>query len=428
MTSPLETILLVDMNQANRAVLSRQLEQLGYRVVEAEDGHQALDKLAMQQFQLILLSIGLWGMNSYQVLERLNALGILRSIPVILLTPADNIPGLERCFELGATDYIAEPFMPAVLKTRLKAALAQKQTFADEQDLARREELLKIEHDVQIARQIQTGFLPNSLPQPPGWEIAARFHPAREVAGDFYDAFMITQNRRVGFVIADVCDKGVGAGLFMALSRSLLRAFAQQHQPLRWTELLSDETGTDKRQLKTARQAAPSIGTTALRNAMVLTNNYITDNHAEMNMFVTLFFGVLDPVTGSLSYANGGHPPPVIIGPNGIKTSLKLTGPAVGLIPGVNFEIGQAQLEPGDTLFCYTDGVTDARSPNKEFFGAKRLQQMLERADPTAATLLNRIELSVHAHIASAAQFDDITMLAVRRVASDELTSESSDT
>ena len=110
----------------------------------------------------------------------------------------------------------------------------------------------------------------------------------------------------------------------------------------------------------------------------------------------------------------------MIIGPNGVKAALKLTGPAVGLIPGVNFEIGHTQLEPGDTLFCYTDGVTDARSPTKEFFGAKRLQQMLEHIDPTAAALLNRIELSVQAHIASAAQFDDITMLAVRRATDDE--------
>src|SRR5689334_230554 len=222
MTSQHETILVVDMNQANRAVLSQQLEQLGYRVAVAEDGRHALDMLAIQQFQLILLSIGLWGMNSYQVLERLNAMGTLRSTPVILLTPVDNPPGLERCFELGISDYLPEPFIPAVLKTRLHAGLARRQTPVDEQDLARREELLKIEHDVQIARQIQKGFLPDSLPQPTGWEIAARFHPAREVAGDFYDAFMITQNRRVGFVIADVCDKGVGAALFMALSRSLL--------------------------------------------------------------------------------------------------------------------------------------------------------------------------------------------------------------
>jgi len=417
-----ETILVVHNNPANRSTLSGQLERLGYRVTGVENGHQALDMLATQRFDLMLLSIGLWGMNSYQVLERLGADGTLRSMPVILLTPADNTPGLERCFELGVSDYLSEPFIPTVLKARVNACLAQRQAGADEQDLARREELLKIEHDVQIARQIQAGFLPDRLPQPSGWEIAARFHPAREVAGDFYDAFMITQNRRVGFVIADVCDKGVGAALFMALSRSLIRAFAQQNQSLSWMDVLSDDQSTAARpRSKTGKQAPPSIGTTALRNAMVLTNNYITDNHVDMNMFVTLFFGVLDPATGALIYVNGGHLPPVIVGPNGVKSSLAVTGPAVGLMPNVDFAIGHAQLEPGDILFCYTDGVTDARSSGGEFFGAKRLQSLLEQPDPTASALLSRIESSVQAHIASAAQFDDITMLAVRRAPPESL-------
>jgi phosphoserine phosphatase RsbU/P len=411
-----ETILVVDSNQANRSTLSSQLEQLGYQVVLAEDGHQALDLVAARPFYALLLSIDLWGMNSYQVLERLDSNGALRFMPVILLTAADTVPGIARCFDLGISDYLALPALPAVLQARLNACRMQQQLRVYEQNQSHQEELLKIEHDVQIARQIQAGFLPDQLPQLPGWEIAACFHPAREVAGDFYDAFMITQNRRVGFVIADVCDKGVGASLFMALSRSLIRAFAQQPQSLSWANVLGNEPGAGgQRAARTGRQAPPSIGTTALKNAMVLTNTYIMNTHTQMNMFVTLFFGVLDPSTGALVYINGGHLPPLILGPAGIKSTLALTGPAIGLMPDVDFEIGQAQLEPGDMLFCYTDGVTDARSPSGEFFGTKRLHQLLEATDSTATSLLDRVESNVQAHIASAAQFDDITMLGLRR-------------
>lgn len=413
MASQPETILIVDPKEANRSVLAQQVTQLGYQFVVAEQGRQALGLLETQQFQVVLLSISLWGLNSYQVLERMNDSGILRSTPVIMLAAADNSPEIERAFALGATDYLVEPFNLPMVKARLAACAAHKRLRAAEHDLAQREELLKIERDVQIARQIQLGFLPTNLPQLPGWEIAARFYPAREVAGDFYDAFMLTQKRRVGFVIADVADKGVGAALFMSLARSLVRAFAQQHYTAGWMDMFSDTSSyAEPRRFK---PAAPSIGTTALKNAMVLTNNYITDNHIDMNMFVTLFFGVLDPSTGALIYVNGGHVPPLIVGPEGVKATLGMSGPAIGLFPGADFEIKQAHLDPGDILFCYTDGVTDARDPSGAFFTQKRVLQMLAQPPSSAAALLGAVEASVHAHIATAAQFDDITMLAVQR-------------
>lgn len=412
MTAPAGNILIVDNNQAHCNTLAPQLELLGYTVVMASNGREALDLLAAQRFKLVLLSMTLWGMNSYQILERLKDNGTLRSTPVIMLTPSENTLGIDRCLDLGASDYLPEPFLPAVLKVRMEACFAQQRLHEYQQNDEQREALLKIERDVHIARQIQLGFLPNQLPHPPGWEIAARFHPAREVAGDFYDAFMLTQNRRVGFVIADVCDKGVGAALFMSLSRSLIRAFAQQHYALSWMDMLSDNA--EVRPKGGRSRQAPSIGANALKNAISLTNNYITNNHIEMNMFVTLFFGVLDPTTGALIYVNGGHCPPVIIGPEGIKAELEITGPAVGLFPDVEFGIAHAQLEPGDILFGYTDGVTDARDDKREFFGKARLQELLTQPSASASDLLNRLEQHLQAHIANADQFDDITMLAMQ--------------
>jgi sigma-B regulation protein RsbU (phosphoserine phosphatase) len=277
----------------------------------------------------------------------------------------------------------------------------------------------KLERDLQIARQIQASFLPEELPQVPGWELAARFQPAREVSGDFYDAFPLTNNRRLGFVIADVCDKGIGAALFMALFRTLIRAFAQQHYSLSWTDALGREAapgGTRPGDVPSPRRRSlPSIGSGALNNAVSLTNSYILRNHGQTGMFATLFFGVLDPATGSLAYVNCGHNPPILIGRSGRTARLTATGPALGLMPDARFDIQQAHLEPGDILIAYTDGVTEARDPRGEFYGDAQLLSLVQPGAHSAEELLDRIEGSLRAHIDGEDPSDDITMLAVRR-------------
>jgi len=272
----------------------------------------------------------------------------------------------------------------------------------------------KLERDLQIARQIQASFLPEELPQVPGWELAARFQPAREVSGDFYDAFPLTNNRRLGFVIADVCDKGIGAALFMALFRTLIRAFAQQHYSLSWTDVLGGEPAPGGKAAP-RRRVLPSIGSGALNNAVSLTNSYILRNHGQTGMFATLFFGVLDPATGSLAYVNCGHNPPILIGQSGRTARLTATGPALGLMPDANFDIQQAHLEPGGFLIAYTDGVTEARNPRGEFYGDAQLLSLVQPGAHSAEELLDRIEGSVRAHIDGGDPSDDITMLAVRR-------------
>ncbi len=422
MTSQSENVIIIDNNQSKTNVLTVHLEQLGYTVSAATSGRQALSMVRTQQYKLIFLATGLWGMNSYQIVESIQSDMALRSIPVIMYCSGEQTD-IEQFLNLGAMDYLTEPLSVLTVKARVQACLAQAQLKTQETSGIDQEELLKIERDVQIARQIQEGFLPDTLPQPEGWEIAARFHPAREVAGDFYDSFMMTQGRRIGLVIADVCDKGVGAALFMSLSRSLLRAFAQQHYTLSdWTDILTSSGKTSRS--RGGRKTMPSIGAAALKNAMVLTNEYITNNHIDMNMFVTLFFGVLDPATGALLYANGGHEPPIIIGPTGeVKARLDTTGPVVGMMPGIDYGLAEAHLDPGDILYCYTDGVTDARSPQKEFFGKQRVQELIQKPAASATELLDRFEYHLQMHIASAVQFDDITMLAVRRAQVEELAS-----
>ena len=270
-----------------------------------------------------------------------------------------------------------------------------------------------VERELEIARTIQASFLPEELPQFPGWEIAARFQPARQVAGDFYDAFPLIQNRRLALVIGDVCDKGVGAALFMALFRTLIRAFAQQHYALRWMGDFSIERLA--RPAEGGRPTLPSIGTSALTNAMELTNEYIANTHGRSNMFATLFLGVLDPTNGLLLFANGGHEYPLLVNSAGVKEQLVTTGPLVGVFPGAQFEIQSVSIEPGDTLVAFTDGVTEARNSNDEFFGRERLYALMGRPVSSAAELLDCIQASVQEHMGGADPSDDITLLAVRR-------------
>jgi serine phosphatase RsbU (regulator of sigma subunit) len=252
-------------------------------------------------------------------------------------------------------------------------------------------------------------FLPNKMPPVPGWEIHACFHPAREVAGDFYDVFILEDGNKLAFMIADVCDKGVGAALFMALTRSLLRAFSVQ-------TLKKLETGK-LRPINIEQQALRTgSGAGLLRTAVINTNDYITQHHLELNMFATLFFATLDPATGKMIYINGGHCPPMIISSTcDVRRRLEPTGAAVGMFPGAEFTAGEAQLEHGDILLAFTDGITDARNPEGAFMGEAGLMDLLNPPAPTVKDLVDRIDNALQNHIGDAVQFDDITMLAIRR-------------
>jgi len=406
-------VLVVDDSSLRRTTLARRLEAQGYSALMAESGQQGLEVAKAEKPELMLLQIHLPDMTSEYVLKQLKVDEDLSSIIVLMLTSGQSTEGVETCLALGAEDYLPEPFSPSLLKVQITDYLELRQRRIEERERLKREKVL---NDVAIARRFQSDFLPKEVPQPKGWQLAACLHPAREVAGDWYDIFTLTQGRRIGIVIADVCDKGVGAALFMALSRSLTRAFAQQNYSLNLVDsLLSD--GPAQINARPGRRGLPAIGSTALKNAVLLTNNYILENHSDLNMFATMFFGVLDPMTGGLVYINGGHNPPYIMGADGrLKAALKATGMAVGMMAQTDFRTGEAQLEPGDTLVMYTDGVPDARNPAGGQYTDKRLRELLATPAASAAGLLERIDTTVRNHIADAVQFDDITIVVVRRM------------
>jgi len=272
----------------------------------------------------------------------------------------------------------------------------------------------KAERELEIAREIQNSFLVEDYPQPDGWEIATLIRPARQVSGDFYDVFPISANNRIAFLIADVCDKGVGAALYMAIFRSLLRAYADQNYTMRWVgtpEYLQEErpSGVFRRDALLA-SGAPSI-----KNAIELTNKYIATHHSDSNMFATVFFGLLDPSNGMVLYINAGHESPLLISNGTIKARLDPTGPAVGMLPDMEFNLEQTALNPGDALILYTDGVTDALNGENEQFNEERLIMSAVKSSDSAHSRLQDIVSAVDTHIAGREQYDDITLLAVHR-------------
>jgi serine phosphatase RsbU (regulator of sigma subunit) len=255
--------------------------------------------------------------------------------------------------------------------------------------------LMALEHEFEVGREIQASFLPNLLPQPKSWEIVASLQPAREVAGDFYDVFELPE-KKIGLVISDICDKGLGAALFMTLFRSFIRAVSNIDFYAR--------VSASVRKSSTER----------LMNAISLTNNYISETHGDTGMFATIFFGILDLRKGSLTYINAGHLPPMVINENGMKAFLNPTGPAIGAASDAIYVIREVMLEPGDTFFAYTDGLSEMENATGEPFNEKELIPMFAGDQPLSSSL-EQIQKQIENFSAGAQQIDDITMLAIKR-------------
>ena len=341
---------------------------------------------------LILLDIMMPIMDGFEVLTRLKADPCTRDIPVIVISASSDLQNVVRGIQLGAEDYLPKPFEPALLKARISSSL-EKKHLRDLQQLY----LKSLERELDIGREIQQGFLPSELPEVDGWEIAAFFKAAREVAGDFYDAFLLPDGNLL-CVIGDVCDKGVGAALFMTLFRSLIRATSTSDISCSGENVLT---------LTPAER---------LQHVISFTNNYIAETHGEASMFATIFIGIFDLQNSTLTYMNCGHESPFWIQGGGSVTPLLPTGLAVGLIPGAKFSVKEISMGKNDLLLAFTDGIPDAVNVDKTSFGKERLLELIKCNDVIPVTLLKNIEEQLCQFVGKADQFDDITLLAVKRV------------
>ena len=297
---------------------------------------------------------------------------------------------------------------PAVARAIIYTLCQREKNIID--DVTRRSHKVRsLENELEIGRKIQAGFLPDSLPRVAEWEVAPYFRAAREVAGDFYDSFLIPSDGRIALVVGDVCGKGVGAALFMTLFRSLIRATLLSGDLVSWAAGSEQRSGdSPEREVLDSRAL--------LHSAASLTNNYIARNHSKASMFASIFLALLDPDTGSLIYINCGHEAPAIFNDEDITRRLEPTGPVVGMFPGATYGVEQTALCPGDSLIVFTDGVTEAVNSQSEQFSEQRLLNLLDRKDESAAHLVARVIAELSSFTSGVDQFDDITLMVVRNI------------
>ena len=241
----------------------------------------------------------------------------------------------------------------------------------------------RLETEVQLARQIQQTFIPSVLPTHANWQIAARWRTARQVGGDFYDVIELPDNK-LGIFIADVADKGMPAALFMALTRTLVRAaVVEMSSPAEALRRVNDSLLPDTQQ----------------------------------GMFITAVYGVLDLDTGMFTYVNAGHNPPFWVKVGGSFEKLTRTSIALGVMEQPVIEERTITIALGDTLLLYTDGLTEAFSPDGELFGEVRLLDVMDSlAAGSPEEVIKSIEECLNDFIDPLPLADDLTMMAIRKV------------
>jgi len=377
-------VLVVARSSPQRQRLTRQLARQGHSVEALEPARLDPKRLFVGKVDLVLLQAEDGGDQVAASLGVLRGDERTRDLPVVVLAPHDADDLVSRCLELGADDVLVLPVGSSLLRARVGGSLDAKRR----RDRERRE-ADALEREVELAQRIQRGFLPPTLPRAEGLELAALFRPARQCAGDFYDAFAMPDGR-LALVIADVCDKGLGAALFMALFRSLLRA------TIEW-----GVRGVDHAEI--------------LVRAVRRTSDYVARTHGDSNVFASAIIAAIEPATGRVAYVNAGHEPPAILAGGAVRTRLARTAPAIGLVEGIDFAAGEETLAPGELLFAYTDGVTEAKAADGEFFGEDALLDLIATPSESPEALIARVEAKIEAHVGATARHDDLTAVAVRR-------------
>jgi sigma-B regulation protein RsbU (phosphoserine phosphatase) len=379
-------ILIVDDERLNINVLAELLKP-SYKISAAINGQQAL-KVARSENppDLILLDVMMPDLDGYEVCRQLKGDEATRDIPIIFVTAMGQESDETKGLALGAADYITKPISPPIVEARVRTQMERLEHL---DDLKRAHAIInaqkeRMQEELNVGRDIQLSMLPRSFPAFPDhdeFSLSATMEASREVGGDFYDFFFVDDDR-LCLCIGDVSGKGVPASLFMAISKVLIRLGA----------------GDD------------------FSPASILTrvNDELAANNDAM-MFVTAFLAVLDVRTGVLTYTNAGHNPPYVRRANGELLTLSARhGPMLGPMPSVTYGEAQTNLASDDLLFLFTDGVTEAMSPERELYGESRLESLLTSIrDSTPEAVIKQVRADIDAFARGAEQSDDITVLAL---------------
>jgi len=368
-----------DLEILVRQKFRRRIRRGEFEFTFAQNGLEALERLAENpELEMILSDINMPRLDG---LSLLNALGEVNpEIRAVMVSAYGDMDNIRTAMNRGAFDFVTKPIDFEDLETTIDKTLRHSRVMREA--LSSQNQLQALRQELNIAHSMQLSILPTSFPCTPQYEVHGQVIPAKEVGGDFYDIYRL-EDGRLGIVIADVSGKGIPAALFMMVCRTLLKGIA--------------------------------IGMGSPGDALTEANTLL---HAEnqASMFVTVFYGVFNPRTGALTYANAGHEPPVLRRADGSTEALPFTGGVpLGIVDDMQFEEGSSTLAPGEFAFLFTDGVTEALNPSEEEFGNARVHDTIAEVNPgPARDAVESLVRSVVQFTGEAEQFDDLTCLVLK--------------
>ena len=385
-------ILIVDDEPDVFSLIAQQFENhiAGFEVdfISAMNGKEAIEKLEQNpDIDVVMTDINMPIMDGLELLSIINKRWPL--IRVVVISAYGDMKNIRKAMNQGAYDFVIKPvdFQDLELTAAATIGASKEARLKANEKMSDHEKLIEIEKELEMASKIQSAILPKTFSHftgDPIFEIYGTMLPARFVGGDFFDFFSLDESL-LGMVIADVSGKGVAAALFMSMSRAALRCFASKKLSV----------------LECVKQ----------------TNEFLCSRN-ESCMFVTLFYGVLNVVTGELYYCNAGQTPPMVLSEDGIIQEVgKNQGLALGISEEYPFTENKVVLKEKDYFFYYTDGVTEAMNEQGEMFAKERLKESLQRnAHKTPVELINNLVADIRTFVENAEQSDDITLLCLRKV------------
>ena len=351
-----------------------------YEFVFAQNGVEALERLnEAKGIDMVLSDINMPRMDGLTLLEQIPQVD--PEVRAVIISAYGDMKNIRTAMNRGAFDFVTKPVDFDDLRITIERTLRHMDEWREA--LSLRDKLVSLQRELDVASKIQQSILPTEFPSSAAYDISAKMEPARNVGGDFFDIIRLADGQ-IGIAVADVSDKGVPAALFMMSSLTQLKG------------------------------AAIGLG----EPGPVLSEvNRLLNEDNETAMFVTVLYAVYDPRDGKLTYANGGHNPPIIVSPDGNSTILPMTGGiALGVVPDLEYVQNTATLNPSDTLILYTDGITEAINDAEEEFGLGRLRDLFAGAAPGTPEEVNAaIFEAVHVFANNTPQSDDITCLVLRR-------------
>jgi len=386
MSEMLGRLLVVDDNEMNRDMLSRRLSRRKHTVVTAEDGQEALDLIERESFDVILLDIMMPGLSGIDVLKVLRQSYSPTDLPVIMATAKSENDDMVEALKLGANDYVTKPLNFPVVLARVGTQLSLKKS----------QDALKSAHDrmkkdLEAAAQIQNKLLPHHLPECDTVSMAWKYHPCDELAGDFLNVFRVNE-KEIALYIVDVMGHGVPAALF-AFSVSLHLSQATGSSSI----LFESDASTEA--------AAPGVVLSRLSQRFPLM--------AEEGRFFTLMYGLLNTETHVLRCANAAHPCPLIVTPDEHDIrEIDISGHPIGMFEKPEFDEATVQLNPGDRVYFYSDGLEEERNPSGNPFGMEGIEEAIRaNASQPLETSVDHLAQSVFRWRESDHLGDDVSII-----------------